>query len=123
MSIKQSNREAVASQNGSTNSAPACWQRERDRDCLRVEMRPGEVFLLPYQQFVLAHLQQEDGKDVLGISFSSHQLTLEGRHLDEIISALQDFAVDWLSPTPARYRSLRDESSAMIAKITIEAAE
>ncbi len=123
MSIKQSHKESATFRDSTSDSIPACWQRERNRECLLVKTHPGEVFLLPYQQFVGAHLKEGAGKEILIIAFSSHRLTIEGHHLDEIVSALQEFSVEWISPTPTRYLSLRDEFSPIVAKIQIDEVE
>ena len=47
-----------------------------------------------------AHLKQQAGSEILNLTFSSHQLTICGRNLEEIVSALQEFAVDWITSTP-----------------------
>lgn len=123
MSIKQSHKESATSGDSTSDSVPACWQREQNRECLLVKTRRGEVFLLPYQQFVGAHLKEGAGKEILIIAFSSHRLTIEGHYLEEIVSALQEFSVGWISPTPTRYQRLRDGFSAAVAKIQIEEVE
>ena len=123
MSIKQSHKEPPTLGDGLSESLPACWHREQDRDCLRVDTPAGEVFLLPYQQFVGAHLKQQAGNEILSISFSSHQLTIHGRNLEEIVSALQEFAVDRIASTPARFQGLRNASSATVLNVEVEAVD
>ncbi len=54
MSIKQSNKETASSR----TPASACWGREPDRECLRIETNEGTTFFLPYQHFVTAHFQR-----------------------------------------------------------------
>lgn len=100
----------------------ACWQQERERPCLRVELRPGEVFLFPYQHFVGARLSRLEGVESLVISFSSHRVILQGRHFEGIVTALQQFAVDWITQTPSRYQQLVEEASAIIEKLEVEEA-
>ena len=117
MSLKQSSKEPATSKPG---MASPRWGRERERDCLRIETLEGSIFLLPYQQFIVAHLQRQEGDDALNISFASHEICLKGRHLDEIMAALQEYAVDWITPTPARYNSLSEGASAIIATLEIK---
>lgn len=123
MSIKQSHKEPSTLGDDPSESLPACWHRDRDRDCLRVETLAGEVFLLPYQQFVGAHFKRHAQSEILSIAFSSHQLTVHGRNLEEIVSALQEFAVDWIVSTPSRFQSLRNGSSATVLTVEIEAID
>jgi len=123
MSIKQSSKEPAHSRSATPERMPACWGRERDRNCIRIETCEGETFILPYQHFVLAHLQRQGDCEILIVSFASHQLHLEGRHLKEVVLALQENAVDWIASTPTRYESLCEGDSAMIAKLEIKAVE
>ncbi len=119
MSIKQSNKETASSR----TPASACWGREPDRECLRIETNEGTTFILPYQHFVTAHFQRQEDDELLTISFASHRLHLTGRGLEEIVDALQEYSVDWIAPTPARYASLRHGDSATISKLEIKAVE
>ena len=123
MSLKQPPRESATSRAGTSDRVPACWSRERDRTCLRIERLEGGTFILPYQHFVVAHLPREGDDEVLSISFASHQVRVEGRHLEEVVEALQEYAVDWIAPMPMRYASLREGDSAMIAKLEIKAVD
>ena len=123
MSLKQSSKEPANSRLEALERVPACWGRERNRVCLRIETCKGETFLLPYQHFVLAHFHRQGDGEILTISFASHQLRLEGRHLEEILAALQEYAVDWIAATPARYEALVEGDSAMIAKLEVKAVE
>jgi hypothetical protein len=122
MSLKQSSKEP-GSRETSPSRTPPCWMRERDRDCLRIKTAEGEEHLLPYQHFLGAHFRRQEQTEILNINFSSHSITLEGRHLEEIVAALQEYAVDWIAPTTTRYEKLRDEDAATIVKLEITAAE
>ena len=117
MSIKQSSREAA------TERVPACWNRERDHPCLCVKTRDGETFLLPYQHFVSAHCATSDGKETLKLLFATYGITMQGRNFAELVLALQDHAVDWIAPMPARYHSLSEDDSVCITHLDIKAVE
>ncbi|MGB8168871.1 MAG: hypothetical protein WCF18_15340 [Chthoniobacteraceae bacterium] len=123
MSLKQFSKEPGGARKTSPSSTPPCWMRERDRDCLRVKTAEGEEHLLPYQHFLGAHFLRQNQTEILTISFSSHSITLEGRHLEEIVAALQEYGVDWIAPTTTRYEKLRDEDAVTILKLEIKAAE
>ncbi|MEO8351245.1 MAG: hypothetical protein ABI680_05900, partial [Chthoniobacteraceae bacterium] len=123
MSIKQSSKEPGSSREAIPSNMPPCWERERDRDCLRLEKSEGEELLLPYQHFLGAHFRPQKQMETLTITFSSHSITPEGWRLEEIVAALQEYAVDWIAPTPQRYQSLRDADAVTILKLEIKAAE
>jgi len=123
MSLKQSSKEPGSSREATPSRTPPCWERERDRDCLRIKTAEGEELLLPYQHFLGAHFRPREQTETLIITFSSHSITLEGRHLEEIVAALQEYAVDWIAPTPQRYQSLQDADAVTVLKLEIEAAE
>jgi len=59
---------------------------------LRVELKRGELYLLPYSSLISAHLAPESGgdkHDQLELAFASHDVTVTGFKLDEIALALQ----------------------------------
>ena len=59
---------------------------------LRIELKRGEIHLLPYGSLISAHLVPESGSDKhdqLELVFASHDVTVTGFKLDEIALALQ----------------------------------
>ena len=107
-----------------TSATPACWQREAPAACLRVELPSGEVHLFSYQHFVTASFQRDDaGGETVRITFSSHELDVEGRGLRELLLGLQDFAVKWLRTAPDRYHTLPVSADGIVTAIRITAAE
>jgi hypothetical protein len=59
---------------------------------LRVELKRGELYLLPYSSLISARLAPESGgdkHDQLELAFASHDVTVTGFKLDEIALALQ----------------------------------
>jgi hypothetical protein len=108
----------------STAAAPACWQREAPSACLRVELLSGEIHLFAYQHFVTATLDRENaGSEVLRVTFSTHELRVEGSGLRNLLLSLQDFVVKWMRPAPERYRALPVSTEGVIADIRISAVE
>lgn len=103
---------------------PACWQRETPGACLRVELPSGEAHLFSYQHFVTASLKRSDtGVELLRVTFSSHELEIEGRGLRELLLGLQDFAVKWLRPAPERYQPIPAEAEGAILAVRLAAIE
>ena len=59
---------------------------------LRIELKRGELHLLPYGSLISAQLSPESGSDKhdqLELVFASHDVTVTGFNLDEIVLALQ----------------------------------
>ena len=114
---------AIAADSGAP-VAPACWQLEAPSPCLRVELTSGETHLFSYQHFVTAAFSRDDaGAEIGRIVFSTHTLEIEGRGLRELLLGLQDFAVKWMRPAPARYLALPVATEGVISAICIVAAE
>lgn len=104
-------------------AAPACWQREAPCPCLRIETSPNESHVFPYQHLVTASLTSAEDTETLRLSFSSHDVELEGRNLRTLLLALQDFAVKWLRAISERYRPLEDTDHGVIWRITVQDAD
>jgi hypothetical protein len=89
-----------------------------------VELPSGEVHLFSYQHFVTASLQRNDaGGETVRITFSIHELDVEGRGLRELLLGLQDFAVKWLRAAPDHYHTLPVSADGVVTAISITAAE
>ncbi|MGI8431524.1 MAG: hypothetical protein ACR2MW_04425 [Chthoniobacterales bacterium] len=123
MSLKQLSKEARGEPGNIIGDTPDCWHRERERTCLRVEMRANGVFIFPYSQFLCAHFIAAASEQTLRIVFSNHEITLAGRRLEKLLSALQEFTLDWIRPLPTRYRDLDRGSDVLITSIDVESLE
>jgi hypothetical protein len=122
MSLKLSSLDSTSAR-GSGEHSPACWHRERNRNCLRIETSAGDTFIFPYSHLVAAHHQRSGNSETLRIFFPNHEVTLTGRLLGEIAAALQDLSVDWVKALPARYQSLAGSDGASVTKIEVKILE
>ncbi|MBA3832033.1 MAG: hypothetical protein H0X34_09085 [Chthoniobacterales bacterium] len=123
MSLKQLSKDSRGEPGNIIQDTPDCWHRDRERTCLRVEMRANEVFIFPYSQFLCAHHVRAASHETLRITLSNHEITLTGRRLERLLPALQEFAVDWIRPLPTRYRDLDCGSDALITAIDVKSLD
>jgi hypothetical protein len=103
-------------------TTPACWQREAPCPCLRVETRANETCLFPYQHLVTASLSQHDEAETLRLTFSLHDVEIQGRNLRALLLALQDFSVKWIRAMPERYHVLEPSENGVVSSIRIHEA-
>ena len=103
-------------------SAPTCWQREAPCACLRIETSPRESHLFPYQHLVTASLSQSDQAETLRLTFSLHDVEIEGRNLRALLLALQDFGVKWIRVMPQRYQQLEAAENGVVSRIHVHEA-
>lgn len=104
------------------SSVPACWQREAPCACLRIETSPRELHLFPYQHFVTASLHHGENAETLRLTFSLHDVEIQGRNLRALLLALQDFAVKWVRVMPERYHVLEPGENGVVSGIRIHEA-
>ena len=115
------NRTSIAP---TTQTAPVCWQRESATACLRIELESGELHILPYNHFITAHLAKAgDGTETLRITFSSHEIQIEGHNLRDLVLGIQDFAIKWLRAVPEKYHSLAASRDAVIVTVLVTTIE
>jgi hypothetical protein len=105
------------------SSAAVCWQREAPCACLRIETSPRESHLFPYQHFVTASLSQSDEAETLRLTFSLHDVEIQGRNLRALLLAIQEFAVKWMRVMPERYHQLETGENGLISRIRIREAK
>ncbi len=116
-----------ASAENSGDAAPTAepgfvaWEHSPQAQALRVDLQNGAFFVLPYSHFAFAHLQREGESEMLCVTFSSHEVRVNGRNLRELGLALQKLGVDWIREAPARYAGLVARGCAFIERIEVHA--
>ena len=114
------NTHSAISRDSTASTAPACWQREPQVSCLRLELPSGETHILSNQQFLAACLRPgERVPETLCISFSCHEIEIDGHGLRDLLLALQSFEVKWVRTAPERYRNLVGGDSGMVSSIRV----
>src|SRR5438067_10139424 len=103
-------------------TTPACWQREAPCPCLRVETSPRESHVFPYQHLVTASLSLSDEGETLRLTFSLHDVEIEGRNLRALLLAVQDFAVKWVRVMAERYHQLEAGENGIVSSIRVQEA-
>jgi hypothetical protein len=79
--------------------------------------------LFPYQHLVTASLSQSDQAETLRLTFSLHDVEIEGRNLRALLLAIQEFAVKCVRVMPERYHQLEAGENGVISRIRIEEAK
>ncbi len=77
-----------------------CWSTDSSAQCLRVE-KPGEIQLFPYGYFQHAKLVKNSCDEALQIRFQDCLITVTGKSLEPLCSALERLAVDRIRLLPA----------------------
>lgn len=123
MSLRQSSTDTSRQRASESGRRSLCWRPGSEQPCLRVEIAPDDTFIFPYQQFLGAHHTRQGEADKLTISFSTHEITVSGRQLDELAAALQDLSIGWIKTIPARYRESSENEGGWIMQIDVKPVE
>jgi hypothetical protein len=101
MAIKKDNTDGRPH----ADRAGLCWRTfsRNQRGALRVELRSGRIFILPYMHWGHAHLEKVKGVEELTIHFNSHEVRVEGRNLKELLLELQAANVELLREIPEQF--------------------
>jgi hypothetical protein len=54
------------------------------------------------------------------IRFSTREVVVSGQNLSEIVSALQEMAVDWIRPIPTRYINIAKSDGVKVMEIEVK---
>jgi hypothetical protein len=98
-----------------------CWSKDSSAQCLRVE-KPGEIHLFPYGYFQHAKLVSNSGDDSVHIRFQDSLITVTGKSLEPLCSALERLAVDRIRVLPPAQRTF-PKSEGFIETIEIHESE
>lgn len=122
--IRTSQAEGKATESAVGNRNVVCWNEDQNTQALRVELPDGKIFILPISHLLAAAFSREDRHDdKLELTFSTHRVTLRGRHLREIALALHKLAVDWIKTVAPKYAPLADPKAALIVSIEVTTLE
>lgn len=94
-------QQRTAGGRSSGNINNPCWsafsgQQQHRHGVLRLELRSGRTWLLPYGHWQNAHLEKLVGLEQLTIQFTSHEVRIEGEHLQDVLLELQSGNVEVL---------------------------
>ena len=96
-----------------------CWWKEPQIPALRVELNDDTFVVLPYIHLGFAKLETRQERNLLFLSFSSHEIRITGRNLKELGIAIQRLSVEWIREASPRYTSLVKKDAVVIEKIEI----
>ena len=99
--------------------SPECYTTEPQARCLRVEISPGRLLLLPLDQFAFAELTVDDKEQLLHLSFATHEIMVRGNALRRIETALHRLELSFITPLPAKYLPLLAEGQPRIREIVV----
>jgi hypothetical protein len=100
--------------------SPECYTTDPQARCLRIEISPGRLLLLPLDQFAFAELTADDKEQLLHLSFATHEIMVRGNALRRIETALHKLELSFITPLPAKYHSLVAEGQPRIREIVVE---
>jgi hypothetical protein len=72
--------------------------------------------------FVTSSLSHGEQVETLRLTFSLHDVEIEGNNLRALLLALQDFAVKWVRITPERYQRLEAAENTLVSSIRVQEA-
>ena len=104
-------------------SSKESYQTGESCPFLRVELKRGEFYLLPYASLISAHLAPESGSDKhdqLELAYASHDVTVTGFKLAEIALALQKTTCNVIRETNSTKADFDDKPA--IKSITVKKA-
>jgi len=97
-----------------------CWSRfsRNQKGVLRIELRSGKTFLLPYMHWGHAHFERVGEIEELTIKFHSQTVRVEGQNLRELLLALQASNVELLREIPEEFG--KTPQGVMIDRIEVQ---
>jgi hypothetical protein len=120
--MKRSQPHASSASSGASRldaSSIVSWEHNPQSQALRVETQDGAFLVLPYSHFAFAHFARETDREILHVSFTTHDVHVFGRNLRELGLGLQKLAVEWIRAIPTRYVALSEEGSPFIERIEV----
>jgi hypothetical protein len=102
-----------------SKKSPECYSTDPNAKCLRVEVSPGNSFLLPHDDFAFAELKSEEKEQSLRLVFAEHEVLIRGYCLRRIETALQQMELAFIAKLPDSQRRLIAEGQPVIRDIVV----
>jgi hypothetical protein len=99
--------------------SPECYTTDPQARCLRIEISPGRLLLLPLDQFAFAEFNTDDKEQLLHLSFATHEIMIRGNALRRIETAMHRLELSFITPLPAKYHPLLAEGQPKIREIVV----
>ncbi len=102
-----------------STKSPECYTTDPQARCLRVEISPRKILILPLDQLAFAGLNSEGKEQLLHLSFATHEIMVHGHALRRIETALHKLELSFLAALPERYHPLVAEGQPKIREIVV----
>ncbi len=121
--IRTAQTESKAAEPATTKRSIVCWNEDPQTQAIRVELNSGNFFVFPVSHFLSAEFSHCEGSDFLELHFTTHRITVRGKHLREVALAMQKLAVESLKEIAPKYAALAEPNTAVILSIQVAAVE
>ena len=102
-----------------STKSPECYTTDPQARCLRVEVSPKHILILPLDQLAFAELDSDGKEQLLHLSFATHEVVVHGTALRRIETALHRLELSFIAPLPAKYHSLVADGQPRIRDIVV----
>lgn len=102
-----------------STKTPECYTTDSQARCLRVELSPTQLLVLPLDQFVFAELTGDDKEQKLRLVFATHEILISGHVLRRIETAICRLELSGLMKLPTKYYSLVPDGQPKIREIVV----
>jgi hypothetical protein len=99
--------------------SPECYTTDPQARCLRVEVSPRQILILPLDQFAFAELNSDGKEQLLHLSFATHDIMVRGHVLRRVETALHKLELSFFTSLPAKYHPLVAEGQPRIREIVV----
>jgi hypothetical protein len=99
------------------SKSPECYTTDPQARCLRIEISPGHLLILPLDEFAFAELTADGKEHLLRLSFATHEIMVHGNALRRVEAALHKLELSFLTTLPAKYHPLVPEGQPRIREI------
>ena len=98
---------------------PECYTTDPQARCLRIEISPKRILILPLDQFAYAVLNSDGKEQLLHLSFATHEVVVHGTALRRVEAALHRLELSFITPLPTKYHPLVAEGQPRIRDIVV----
>ena len=86
---------------------------------VQIHRTNGESWVLPWSHFISARHERNGGTEKLALTFTEHEVLIEGLRLVLLLPEVASFRLECLQELPKRYEAQTSETEAFLQRVTV----
>jgi hypothetical protein len=119
MSLAENVQKKLEAYRADGSHCHASGLHRQKRTSLAIITRDGRRWNMPWAHLFFSYFDAQPGAESIHLSYRTHEVTVEGEHLQELAAEIERSEVEWMQACKEASDQARDSDRPIITKITV----